>query len=130
MSRELHQNLKRLKSPIQAFLGQRGVFSRLSGVNRSRRLTRGNRGGYSCFITSISRSVKYILTNRTYTGMLVQGKEKRTVAATHGPLVDTDTFDAIQRSFQVKAFNLTTNSQSTENVLKGKVICGCCSEKM
>ena len=24
-----------------------------------------------------SRSVKYILTNRTYTGMLVQGKEKR-----------------------------------------------------
>jgi len=31
-----------------------------------------------------SRSVKYILTNRTYTGMLVQGKEKRAVAATHG----------------------------------------------
>ena len=60
-----------------------------------------------------SRSVKYILTNRTYTGMLVQGKEKRTVAATHEPLVDTDTFDAIQRSFQAKAFNLPTNSQST-----------------
>lgn len=55
-----------------------------------------------------SRSVKYILTNRTYTGMLVQGKERRTVAATHEPLVDTDTFDAIQRSFQAKAFNLTT----------------------
>lgn len=77
-----------------------------------------------------SRSVKYILTNRTYTGMLVQGKEKRAVAATHEPLVDTDTFDAIQRSFQAKAFNLTTNSQSTENVLKGKVICGCCGGKM
>ena len=43
-----------------------------------------------------SRSVKYILTNRTYTGMLVQGKEKRTVVATHELLVDTDTFDAIQ----------------------------------
>ena len=28
-----------------------------------------------------SRSVKYILTNRTYTGMLVQGKEKRAVEA-------------------------------------------------
>lgn len=77
-----------------------------------------------------SRSVKYILTNRTYTGMLVQGKEKRAVAATHEPLVNTDTFDAIQRSFQAKAFNLTTNSQSTENVLKGKVICGCCGGKM
>ena len=77
-----------------------------------------------------SRSVKYILTNRTYTGMLVQGKEKRVVSATHEPLVDTDTFDTIQRSFQAKAFNLTTNSQSTENVLKGKVICGCCGGKM
>lgn len=77
-----------------------------------------------------SRSVKYILTNRTYTGMLIQGKEKRVVSATHEPLVDTDTFDAIQRSFQAKAFNLTTNSQSTENVLKGKVVCGCCGGKM
>ena len=77
-----------------------------------------------------SRSVKYILTNRTYTGMLIQGKEKRAVAATHEPLVDTDTFDAIQRSFQAKAFNLTTKGQSTENVLKGKVICGCCGGKM
>ena len=62
--------------------------------------------------------------------MLIQGKEKRAVAATHEPLVDTDTFDAIQRSFQSKAFNLTTKGQSTENVLKGKVICGCCSGKM
>ncbi len=77
-----------------------------------------------------SRSVKYILTNRAYTGMLVQGKEKRAVAATHEPLVDTDTFDAIQRSFQAKTFNLTTNSVSTENILKGKVICGCCGGKM
>lgn len=77
-----------------------------------------------------SRSVKYILTNRTYTGMLVQGKEKRAVSATHEALVDTNTFDAIQKSFQTKAFNLTTNSQSTENILKGKVICGCCGGKM
>lgn len=77
-----------------------------------------------------SRSVKYILTNRTYTGMLVQGKEKRAVSSTHEALVDTNTFDAIQKSFQTKAFNLTTSSQSTENILKGKVICGCCGGKM
>lgn len=77
-----------------------------------------------------SRSVKYILTNRTYTGMLVQGKEKRVVSAAHEALVDTDTFDAIQKSFQTKAFNLTTSSQSTENILKGKVICSCCGGKM
>ena len=62
--------------------------------------------------------------------MLVQGKEKRAVSATHEALVDTNTFDAIQKSFQTKAFNLTTSSQSTENILKGKVICGCCGGKM
>ena len=77
-----------------------------------------------------SRSVKYILTNRTYTGMLVQGKEKRTVSATHEALVDTNTFDTIQKSFQAKAFNIAKHSQSTENFLKGKVICGCCGGKM
>ncbi len=77
-----------------------------------------------------SRSVKYILTNRTYTGMLVQGKEKRVVSATHEALVDMNTFDAIQKSFQEKAFNIAKHGQSTENILKGKVICGCCGEKM
>lgn len=77
-----------------------------------------------------SRSVKYILTNRTYTGMLVQGKEKRVVFATHEALVDTNTFDIIQKSFQEKAFNIAKHGQSTENILKGKVICGCCGGKM
>lgn len=50
-----------------------------------------------------SRSVKYILTNRTYTGTLVQGKEKRIVAAVHEPLVETAIFDAIQKSFQARS---------------------------
>ena len=77
-----------------------------------------------------SRSVKYILTNRTYVGMLVQGKEKRTVNATHEPLVDSDTFDAIQKAFQARAYNITPQGQSPENILKGKVICGCCGGKM
>ena len=66
----------------------------------------------------------------TYTGMLVQGKEKRVVSATHKALVDTNTFDAIQKSFQEKAFNIAKHGQSTENILKGKVICGCCGGKM
>ena len=39
-----------------------------------------------------TRSVKYILTNRTYTGVLIQGKEKRVVEGTHIPLVDVKTF--------------------------------------
>ena len=77
-----------------------------------------------------SRSVKYILTNRTYTGMLIQGKEKCAVLGTHDALVDKDTFESIQRSFQARAFNVAPKGQSTENILKGKVICGCCGGKM
>ncbi len=77
-----------------------------------------------------SRSVKYILTNRTYTGMLVQGKEKRAVKATHEPLVDSGTFDAIQKAFQARAYNVVPQRQSADNILKSKVICGCCGGKM
>ena len=77
-----------------------------------------------------SRSVKYILTNRTYTGMLVQGKEKRAVEATHEPLVDPRVFDAIQKAFQARAYNVVPHGQSADNILKGKVICGCCGGKM
>ena len=77
-----------------------------------------------------SRSVKYILTNRTYTGMLVQGKEKRAVEATHEPLVDSAAFDAIQKAFQARAYNVVPQGQSADNILKGKVICGCCGRKM
>ena len=69
-----------------------------------------------------SRSVKYILTNRTYTGMLVQGKEKRAVEATHEPLVDSGTFNAIQKAFQARAYNVvprsTTNSMCREKSVR------------
>ena len=77
-----------------------------------------------------SRSVKYILTNRTYTGMLVQGKEKRVVEATHEPLVNSGTFDAIQKAFQSRAYNVVPQGQSADNILKSKVVCGCCGGKM
>lgn len=79
-----------------------------------------------------TRSVKYILTNRTYTGALVQGKEKRVVEGSHPALVDTKTFYRIQTALQQRAFNLTDakKSASTPNLLKGKVICGCCGGKM
>lgn len=77
-----------------------------------------------------SRSIKYILTNRTYTGVLVQGKEKRVVAGTHEPLVDVKTFDTIQKQLQSKTFHLSDSSPGTANILKGKVICGCCGGKM
>ena len=77
-----------------------------------------------------SRSVKYILTNRIYTGMLVQGKEKRAMEATHEPLIDSAKFDAIQKAFRARAYNVVPQGQSADNILKGKVICGCCGGKM
>ena len=79
-----------------------------------------------------TRSVKYILTNRTYTGVLIQGKEKRVVEGTHIPLVDVKTFDYIQKALQEKAFRITENQNKSgiENILKGKVICGHCGSKM
>ena len=77
-----------------------------------------------------SRSVKYILTNRTYTGMLIQGKEKRVVKGTHEPLVDVETFDRIQSEFKARSFNISPTPEASENVFKGKVICACCGGKM
>lgn len=60
----------------------------------------------------------------------MQGKEKWAVEATHEPLVKADTFDTIQKAFQARPYNITPQGQLTENVLKGKVICGCCGGKM
>jgi DNA invertase Pin-like site-specific DNA recombinase len=80
-----------------------------------------------------TRSVKYILANRTYIGVLEQGREKhRIVEGTHPGLVDTETFDRIQAKLQRRAFKFTDaeNTPSTPNSLKGKVICGCCGSKM
>lgn len=106
-------NENEIPTPIQ--------FSRSNGLNEN-----DNNGDESWN----SRSVKYILTNRTYTGMLIQGKEKRVVSGAHEALVDVDIFDGIQRSFQSRAFNLAPKYQPTENILKGKIICGCCGGKM
>lgn len=108
-----HLNEQSLPTPIQ--------YARVHGLDGN--FDDGN-GSWN------SRSVKYILTNRTYTGMLVQGKEKRAVEATHEPLVDSTTFDAIQKAFQARAYNVVPQGQSADNILKGKVICGCCGGKM
>ncbi len=45
--------------------------------------------------------------------MLVQGKEKRVVSATYEDLVDTNTFDAIQKLFQEKHLISPKHGQST-----------------
>ena len=45
-------------------------------------------------------------------------------------MVDSETFDVIQKAFQARAYNVVSKRQSTDNILKGKVICGCCGGKM
>lgn len=64
--------------------------------------------------------------------MLVQSKEKRAVKGSHPALVNEKTFDKIQSALQQRAFHLTSDSSTpiTPNILKGKVICGCCGVKM
>lgn len=57
-------------------------------------------------------------------------REKRGVEATHEPLVDTGTFDAIQKAFPSMAYNEVPEGQPADNILKGKVVCGCCGGKM
>lgn len=77
-----------------------------------------------------TRSVKHILTNTTYTGILIQGKNKRVVGNTHEALIDSNSFEIVQKNLQSKISNVETKPQSTENLLKGKIICGCCGRKM
>ena len=77
-----------------------------------------------------TRSVKHILTNSTYTGILIQGKNKRIVENTHEALIDSNSFKIVQKNLQSKISNVETKPQSTENLLKGKIICGCCGRKM
>lgn len=66
-------NEKEIPTPVQ--------YARSNGLNEN---------DNNCDESWSSRSVKYILTNCTYTGMLIQGKEKRVVAGTHEALVDVD----------------------------------------
>ena len=77
-----------------------------------------------------SRSVKYILRNRTYIGILEQGDGKYVVENAHEPLVDIAVFENIQKQLNQKAYFVSSDNNSSENILKGKVICGDCGSKM
>ena len=79
-----------------------------------------------------TRSVKYILTNRTYTGDLRQGKDSHIIENTHEPLIDKVVFEQIQKLFSVAQYNSQPQVKSSlpNNPLKGKVICASCGSKM
>lgn len=93
-------------------------------------LSNGLQGNYDGGDTTWnSRSVKYILMNRTYTGDLEQGKEKYIVENTHEPLVSREIFFKVQDRFKKSEVKIKS-SDTPENPLKGKIICGTCGGKM
>ncbi|MDL2217883.1 recombinase family protein [Christensenellaceae bacterium OttesenSCG-928-M15] len=77
-----------------------------------------------------TRSVKYILTNRTYAGDLQQGQDNYLVENTHEALVSRDVFLAMQERFAASERQAQEKAPPTDNPLKGKVICGSCGSKM
>lgn len=78
-----------------------------------------------------SRTVKYILTNRTYTGDLQQGKDDVVVENTHEALVSREVFFQIQERFHEAEVSASITSKPiADNPLRGKVICTSCGGKM
>jgi len=80
-----------------------------------------------------SRTVRDILTNRTYTGDLEQGTEKTLIPNTHKAIIDYETFNAVQALLTANndvGSASKTNVPRVDNLFRGKVICGCCGGKM
>lgn len=79
-----------------------------------------------------TRSIKKILTNITYTGVLVQGKENKLVENTHEAIVSKIVFESVQYLLSGKSTEQksTVKSLIGDNFLKGKVICGNCGSKL
>lgn len=90
-------------------------------------------------------TVRKILADQVYTGDMVQGKTSKAarkqvltkpedwivVAGTHEPLVSRELFDRVQavRS-QASRKGGTEKVPYTENILRGKIFCGCCGRSL
>ena len=79
-----------------------------------------------------TRTLKKMLTNRTYTGMLVQGEKQIAVRGTHEPIVTQELFDQVQRNLCPAKRELPSVPTEAPAVhpLRGKVICCKCGAKM
>lgn len=79
-----------------------------------------------------TRTVKKILTNITYTGVLVQGKENILIENTQEAIVSKIVFDKVQCLLSGKPLRMenTVKPSIDDNPLKGKVICGNCGGKL
>lgn len=95
-------------------------------------LENGRQGNFDCGDGLWnSRSVKHILTNRTYAGDLQQGKDETLIENTHEALVPRVLFLHIQENcFQTVLPVTSLKTPVSDNPLKGKVICASCGGKM
>lgn len=95
-------------------------------------LNNGRQGNFDCGDGLWnSRSVKHILTNRSYTGDLQQGKDDVVVKNTHEAIVPKVLFLHIQETYFQETVEMTLPKPPVaDNPLKGKVICASCGGKM
>lgn len=99
-------------------------------------------------------TIKIILSNQVYLGHIVQGKKRGLhylgqaqrkvlpdewiiVKNMHEPIVDQDTFDMVQKllserktAYQKRLYEMEGKTDTTENIFKGILICGCCGSKL
>ncbi len=91
-------------------------------------------------------TVAKILTDEVYTGDMVQGKTKIVehkqvptppeewivVRGTHKPLISREMFEKVQiiRAQAAAKYTSTTKEPYTENILRGRIFCGCCGKNM
>lgn len=75
-----------------------------------------------------TKTVKKLLTNYTYTGNLVQGKNRVSALNTHEAIITAEVFEAIQKRFSTAESHGKT--EESANSLRGKVICAHCGGKM
>ena len=112
---------------IVKYLNQRKY---LTPINYA--ISKGLKGNYDCGNGLWNtRTVKNILTNKVYIGDLEQGKEKYLVKNTHEAIIDRDIFNIIQNIFHNnQKSNMQMHQPSSDNIFKGKVVCGDCGAKM
>lgn len=77
-----------------------------------------------------TRTLKKMLTNCTYTGKLIQGKEQIVAPGTHESIISEAVFKQVQQQLSVTGQKAPAHRDMSDNPLRGKVICGKCGAKM
>lgn len=77
-----------------------------------------------------TRTLKKMLTNCTYTGKLIQGKNQIAVSSTHEPIVSENVFKQVQQLLLPSEQKTHEPGAISDNPLRGRVICGKCGAKM